>query len=301
MAAFVRHRAWLAGLAIWLGTACASTASSTAPAAATVPAPNDDSLAERVTARILQLMPSARVERRTDHHLHVVANGEHDVYLDNLAQGCSNAPASCDERIDTFAQTVVSPPDQPVRIEAVLPTLKSQAYVDGAQKALGARGKNDALLVFPVVDDLRLLLVMDTPVATRFLSEKDLAALGVTRDGARERALENLRRRSPGFKISEVAPQLYALSANDAYDSAMFLLQPEWHHLIARLGSAPVVAPIGRDIVLFTGVDSADGIKNLSLILTVERREPAAAYPITTQPYRWTPQGWVRFELPAPR
>lgn len=295
----VRYRVWLAGLAIWLGTACASTASSTAPAAD--PAPSDDSLAGRVTARILQLLPSAKVERRSERHLHVVANGEHDVYLDNLEQGCRNAPASCAERVDTFAQTVVSPPDQPARLEAVLPTLKSQAYVDGAHKAMHARGESDALLVFPVVDDLRLLLVMDTPVATRFLSEKDLATLGVTREAARERALENLRRHSPGFKISEVAPQLYALSANDAYDSAMFLLQPEWQHLIARLGSAPVVAPIGRDIVLFTGVDSANGIKNLSLILTVERQEPAAAYPITTQPYRWTPQGWVRFELPPPQ
>jgi hypothetical protein len=294
----VRHRVWLVWLVGWLSVACAHAAPASAPTApAAASGPSDDTLAARVTSRILQLMPSAKVERRSEHQLHVQANGEHDLYLDNLAQGCKNAPASCDERIDMFAHTVVSPPDAPATLEALLPTLKSQAYVDGAQKAMSARGQHEALLAFPVIDDLRLLLVMDTPVATRLLSEKDLASLGVTRDVARERALDNLRKHSPGFKIAEVGPQLYALSAGDAYDSAMFLLQPEWQHLIAKLGGAPVVAPIGRDIVLFTGVDSADGLKALSMILAAERREPAAAYPITTQPYRWTPEGWVRFEL----
>jgi hypothetical protein len=289
---------WLMWLVIWLGVACAPAAPASAPGGAA--AASDDTLAGRVTSRILQLMPSAKIERRSEHQLHVQANGEHDLYLDNLAQGCNNAPASCDERIDMFARTVVSPPDAPATLDTLLPTLKNQAYVDGAHKAMSARGQHEALLAFPVIDDLRLLLVMDTPAATRLLNEKDLASLGVTREAARERALDNLRRHSPGFRISEVAPQLYALSAGDAYDSAMFLLQPEWQHLIAKLGSAPVVAPIGRDIVLFTGVDSADGLKNLSKILTVERRQPAAAYPITTQAYRWTPEGWVRFELAPP-
>ena len=259
----------------------------------------DESLAGRVTARILQLAPNAKIERRGPNRLHVWANGEHDLYLDNLEQACGHAAASCDERIDTFARTVVNPPDGPARLEAVLPTLKSQAFVDGAQRALGQRGQNEALLAFPVIDDLRMLLVMDTAAATRFLTDRDLAQLAVTREVAAEGALANLRQHSPSFKVSEVAPELFGLAANDAYDSAMFLLHPEWRTLIDRIDGAPVVVPIGRDIVLFTSEKSQAGLQTLAQILAVERREPAAAYPITTQPYRWTPGGWARYELSA--
>lgn len=255
-------------------------------------------LAGRLIARMRQLKPDVRVERRGPLRLHL-ADGNAELFLDNLDAACKNDPPHCDDRIDIFARTAVFRPDGEVRIDQVLPTLKPSRFVAGAEKLTAEQGKPNPLVALPVVDDLLMVLVLDTPGATRMLTQSDLTHLGTTREVLAERALANLRARTNGFKYSEVAPELYGLAANDSYDSASFLLHAEWAVLRDKLGGAPVVVPIGRDIVLFTSESSRSGLDTMRQILQVETRSPRAPYPITNQPYRWTPEGWVRFSLTA--
>jgi hypothetical protein len=63
--------------------------------------------------------------------------------------------------------------------------------------------------------------------------------------------------------------------------------------LEAHVGGPLVVAPIGRDIVLFTSTTSKPGLDALRLLLLAEKQMPAAIYPITTRAYRFTPEGWT--------
>jgi hypothetical protein len=255
-------------------------------------------LAARLMARIRYLKPDVQIERRGPLHLRLT-KPDSDLFLDNLNNACQNDPPRCDGRIDTFARTAVFRPDGEVNVEHVLPTLKPASFVAGVEELAAERGHAEPLVTLPVIDDLFMVLVLDTPHATRMLKQSDLAKLGTTREALAQRALVNLRGRSNGFKYSEVAPGLYALAANDAYDSASFLLHAEWAVLREPLGGAPVVAPIGRDLVLFTGESSRTGLETMRLILLAEAQEPKAPYPITTRPYRWTPEGWVYFPLSA--
>lgn len=290
-----RVRVWLAGLVLM---ACSCAASGPRATIGSRASTEREDLAGRLIARIRQLKPGVRIERRGPLHLRLIEPNA-DVFLQNLDAACQNDPTGCDDRIDIFARSAVFRPDGEVSIEQVLPTLKPSRFVAGAEKLAAERGSADPLVALPVIDDLLMVLVLDTPDATRMLKQSDLTKLGTTRELLAERALRNLRARSPGFKYSEVAPGLYGLAANDSYDSASFLLHAEWATLRETLGGAPVVAPIGRDIVLFTSESSRDGLEAMRLILLVEAREPKAPYPITTRPYRWTPQGWVSFPLSA--
>ena len=286
---------WLAGLLL---LACGGAAGSApAPIGARASTQGED-LAGRLIARIRQLEPDVRIERRSPLHLRLT-DRDSEIFLDNLDAACQNDPPHCDDRIDIFARTALLRPDGKVNIEQVLPTLKPSRFVAGAEKLTAERGNADPLVALPVIDDLVMVLVLDTPDATRMLTQSDLSKLGTTREKLAARALVNLRARSSGFKYSQVAPELYGLAANDSYDSASFLLHAEWAALRETLGGAPVVAPIGRDIVLFTSESSRPGLEAMRLILLSETREPKAPYPITTRPYRWTPEGWVPFPLPS--
>lgn len=284
---------WLAGLLL---VACGGAASGPSAASGTTAKLESDDLAGRLIARMGQLKPDVRIERRGPMHLHLPESNS-EIFLENLDAACHNDPAHCDNRIDMFARTALFRPDGEVSIEQVLPTLKSVRFAAAAEKLTAEQGKPDPLVALPVVDDLLMVLVLDTPVATRMLTQADLVRLGITREALAARALVNLRARSSGFKYSEVAPELYGLAANDSYDSASFLLHAEWAVLRDKLGGAPVVVPIGRDIVLFTSESSRAGLETMRLILQAEVRAPKAPYPITTQPYRWTPEGWVPFPL----
>jgi uncharacterized protein YtpQ (UPF0354 family) len=293
-------KAW--GVALHLacvgcGGAATTAQSPEAHSSPVTPKQAPGTLAERVTARIKALRPSATVEQIGPNQLHVKSYHELEVYLDNLATTCDNVPADCDARIELFAQQIAVEPTEKLSASAIFPQLKDQAYVDSAARGFGT-GQPSEVIVFDVVGDLRMMLVLDLPTATRALKAEDLRKLALTPEAARDVALANLRAHTKTIAFEEVAPGLYALNAGDGYDAAAFLLQPEWQTVATRIGAAPVVIPIGRDIVLFASQSSPEGLSNLAKVVFMERRKPAAAYPITLQSYLWSPQGWSKYTLP---
>lgn len=297
-------RLWVLGLGVMLCACAARQPNAASPAGAngaeTATAGAPGSLAERLSARIRQLAPSAQVEQRGPLHLHVTNDSEHDVYLDNLAAYCKTSPDGCDQRLEVFAQMTVQSFNEKLDVAHVRATLKNKQFVDHANQLAQRKGQPQRLLSYPYVDDLYLVLVLDTPIATRLLTDADLKELGLTAEDAPNHALRNLMALSTGFKLKQVAPGLFGLVGNDSYDSARFLLHEQWQKLEPHVGGPLVVAPIGRDIVLFTSSTSKPGLDALRLVLLAEKSEPSAAYPITTRAYRWTPAGWEAFELPAP-
>lgn len=217
------------------------------------------------------------------------------VFLDNLRSRCADAD-SCDAAIEHFARGVAdysTGGDQKLALESILPTLKTAAYVSQATKDLSDDAR---LLAVPVVDDLRLVLVLDLPTTTRFLSEKDRRELGLTLDQLKTRALDNLRRRPRNFMAQELAPGLFGLTAGDGYDSALFLLHDEWRAFKPKVRGELVVAPVARDMVFVTGDQESAALTALAGVLANERVEPQAPYPIAPRAYRWTPSGWAPFE-----
>jgi hypothetical protein len=74
------------------------------------------------------------------------------------------------------------------------------------------------------------------------------------------------------------------------------LLFDRWAELDDTVPGDLVVAPLGRDLVLFTGSEAAGALQRLRLVLEKEAVEPSAPYPITTSLYRLGKSGWLAFE-----
>jgi uncharacterized protein YtpQ (UPF0354 family) len=261
-------------------------------------------LAARLTARIRELLPDARVEQHDASELRVWPNNGKSgpeglsVFLDNVERECTN-PRSCDDSIERVARGVAtysSSEKEKLALESILPTLKSADFVSQSERLLKSRGNERRFLSAPVVDDLVLVLVLDLPTTTRFLNDGDLSELGLTLEQLQALALENLRRRPRNFTAQEVAPGLFGLTAGDGYDAALFLLHDEWHTFKPKVRGELVVAPVGRDMVFVTGDREQAALSALGRVLENERSRPHVAYPITTRAYRWTVTGWSPFE-----
>lgn len=271
------------------------------PSSSSRPAPLG-SLAERLAARIRELAPRARVEIVNESQLYVWRNGgsapddRWDMFLDNLRKGCADERA-CDTLIDIQARGVLERHEVAVQLSAVLPTLKPARFVEETEAFFRQKGRPTKLLTTPVVDDLHLVLVEDKPISTRFLTEADLPGIGLTQERLTARALENLRQSHAQFPVRHVALGLFGLDGGDGYDSALFLLHDEWQALASLVKGNLVVAPIGRDMVMFTGDQETDAATTLGMILKEEERKPEVAYPITNAAYRWTPSGWSSVKL----
>jgi hypothetical protein len=84
-------------------------------------------LAERVTARVLQLRPGTRVEEHGPLELWAWAPEKKQAFLGNLSQSCDASPDQCNEFIDRFSRNIVSPPTVALTTTAIMPTLKDRA------------------------------------------------------------------------------------------------------------------------------------------------------------------------------
>ena len=279
-------------------TASPTASASTPPGATPLQSSqSSQSLAQRVKARVLQLRPGTRVDEHGPLELWVWAPDKVQVFLDNLTQGCDASPDQCSDLIDRFSRNIVRPPTAALTTVAIMPALKDRAYVANIEQMFAAMKPPQKLVVFPLVDELDIILVQDTPDAVKLLSEHDLAEVRLSPAQARDAALANLRREAHGFKVAEVEPGLFALHYGNSYDAAMLVLVPEWKAIAAKVAGDLVVAPLGRDTVFFTGTQAGPAFAHLQTIVEHERQDPGVPYPITTTLYRWRPTGWQRFDL----
>jgi len=255
------------------------------------------SLAQRVAAEIERIRPGTRVEVLGPLDLKVHTEQELQVNLANLQAECEQMPDSCDERVARFSQIVVSGPPGKLTAESLMAVLKTANWLAQMEAKLAEKGQSTKLVSFPLAGDLRVVLVQDSPLMTRPLEDSDLAELGLSGEQALSRALENLKQAAGGFKLAEPKPGmgLYAMALANGYDASMMILHSEWPALQSRVQGDIVVAPIGRDILLVTGSGNTEALKMLTQVLEAEKRDPGAAYPITTELYRWTPEGWQPF------
>jgi hypothetical protein len=78
--------------------------------------------------------------------------------------------------------------------------------------------------------DLRTVYVLDSENSVRYLTESDLADLGLDQEGVHELALENLRARFSPDVVAGVLRErsMVAVKALDSYDAARVLLVPEY-------------------------------------------------------------------------
>jgi hypothetical protein len=274
--------------------ACSPSQASGAKTPASVEPSGKYPFAERVAARFREHDPSCGVVVTGPNDLELKNPGDRRLFLANLRSECELSPESCDAKIERLVRlTLEGPPEPALTRETLLPILKNAVWTKNAQGALRDGRK---LAIFPFVGGLQIVLVEDTPEMTRPIVESELSALGLSDEAALQLARRNLLRLSTGFRLKEMAHGLFGLVANDGYDATRFILHAEWEQLSHEVEGALIVAPIGRDLVFFTGTES-EGLEALRLILEAEREQPAAPYPVTTQAFRWTEAGWAPFDL----
>ena len=258
-------------------------------------APTGGTLADQVAAEIRRLRPGTAIEIQGPLDLSVRTDQVLKIHLGNLDAECRTSPAACPERVSTFAQVVVSgTPGKPTE-SSVLLVLKSQAWITEMERHVSENGPPTRLATLPLVDDLRMLLVHDTPLLTKPLSEQELAELGWKKEATFERARSNLKGLIPKITVTEVAPEVYGVALENGYDAATMILHDQWANLKGMVAGDLVVAPIGRDLCFFTGTKNTQGLPALRKIVAMEKNEPRAPYPISTELYRWETTGWKRY------
>lgn len=86
-----------------------------------------------------------------------------------------------------------------------------------------------------------------------FANALDLKGLGIAREGLRELAVANYRRRYPHIGLERLRPGLYLVTEGGDLESSVLLDAVFWERHAHLLAGDPIVAAPARDVVLCSG------------------------------------------------
>ncbi len=172
----------------------------------------------------------------------------------------------------------------------LLPVVRGRTFFEQLRMVVkGTPGTSAPIAWKPVDGFLGAGLAFDGPDTLQYLGPDELARWGVTFDEAFSVALENLRQRSTE-PLEQLAPGTCQAPWEDNYASSRLLLDEVVRRCKVR--GAPVVLVPHRDLLLITGSEDEDGLRQVA---SKALRAVMAPRALDGRAMRLTAQGWVPF------
>ena len=139
-------------------------------------------------------------------------------------------------------------------------------------------------------EDLVVLYAQNTATNLRYIHDSDLAAIDVSRDGLRRRAVGNLRALLAGIEVHRGPVSMVTAGGN--FESSLLLFDDLWTREGERLRGVPVAAVPTRELLLFADSADVQAVAKLQAMATDAIAD--AAYALTDQLFVLGPDGWRR-------
>jgi uncharacterized protein YtpQ (UPF0354 family) len=222
-----------------------------------------DKLSLLIAAFVREAHPDATLTSPAPNAVQAAATNGRDpstFYLDNLwAEFRGQDPAA---RVDAFQRylrgfltALENPAKEQVCRDRIVPTIKDSEY-------FAIIKDTSALLREHLVGDLWILYAIDYPDTIKTLSASERDKLGIQQEELRTLAIENLRNVMPEIQQHGDGPW-YLLTAGGDYVASILLLDSVWSQLENAVDGDIVAVVPSRDVLLFTGSRSKEGIEQI--------------------------------------
>jgi hypothetical protein len=186
-----------------------------------------------------------------------LANGmDAAVDLGNLWEQCGGRPGTRVEQCERFLGALSEVGENTITRDAlIVPVIKPAAWVEQVGRKLKPMAQH-------LVADLWIVYAKDKPNSLEFLTEEYEATLAELRSSA----IENLRSALPSLELHG-GEGTYLVAAGGNFEASILLLDDFWEQ-VAHLVEGDLVAVVpSRDVLVFTGSNSADGLSRLAAIV----------------------------------
>jgi len=196
------------------------------------------------------------------------------------------------ELVERLARVILAPRAAGELLPArtsVVPLIRDEQYLNLA------RNKDTGELPFMnehLAGDIWIVYAIDTPDAMTSMSKEDASKMGLELPELRTLAIENLKRILPGIERHGEGP-MFILTAGTDYVASLILFDELWSELSESVDSDIVAAVPSRDVLLYTGSESKEGIEQMRK--AIENVTQSGGYLISNMMLRRTANGWKAF------
>jgi uncharacterized protein YtpQ (UPF0354 family) len=207
-----------------------------------------------------------RITGKRELAIKLADGGNLKVFLDNAWSDAQNNPANRPEIVHRYLKALVASrlgdgadsalPDT----NSIVAVIRNDSFLEQFAKF---GGKTTNRLVFePFVADIKIIYATDREGAIQYLTERDRQKLNLALPALRSLATANLQRLLPELNRHGDGP-LYMLVADGNYESSLLLADNIWEGQASSVSGDIVAAVPSRDVLLFTGSASVEGIRQL--------------------------------------
>lgn len=259
---------------------------------------SEDAFTELVADRIRDRLPTRNVSiagplaLRVDGSIADAAGDGQSMYLDNawLEYRAGDA-TSRDDILETYLASLVATFEKvALTVEQIVPIVKDVAWFDTVRALSVDAGEAYDGAYEGLNEDLVVLYAQNTATNLRYIHDSDLAAIDVSRDGLRRRAVGNLRALLAGIEVHRGPVSMVTAGGN--FESSLLLFDDLWTREGERLRGVPVAAVPTRELLLFADSADVQAVAKLQAMATDAIAD--AAYALTDQLFVLGPDGWRR-------
>lgn len=213
--------------------------------------------------------------------------------LERVWQFCARNRGRCPEAVAQYVEgmgEVLNEQTRPLERASIRLVVRPDDYVQQARRQMAA-GKAE-MLARPLVANLWIVPVADSPRTMRIVTKEDLAALQLDEEGVFELGRRNLRERlKPLGEVARVPrPGDVGWLGEDDYESSRLILHGEWADLAGGMKHPLVVMVPASNLLLYGEAGNAQALEALQGL----GREAArgSQRPLSLVLLRWTVAGW---------
>jgi len=177
---------------------------------------------------------------------------EHRIFLDNLWIQLKETEDGRRELVERYLAMIVSPQQSQSAIQPsqIIPIIKDSIYLEMLK---------DQAVADHFAADVWVVYAVDLEDRTQSLSSDTMKELGLERTNLRDLAIANLRRVLPEIEYHGTGPW-FLITAGGDYVASILLLDNVWEELAGQVEGDIVAAVPTRDVLLFTGAKSKEGL-----------------------------------------
>jgi uncharacterized protein YtpQ (UPF0354 family) len=241
---------------------------------------------------------SVTVTGELDLQVKDAAGKQATLHLGNAYAIYKNDPKARAAVIERYARALLdSRPasEAPIDRARIVPVVKDDAWLKEARRAMLARGgaETPQHVVEQLAPGLIVIYAEDSPGQVRYLTEKDIAGLGLKKEALRALAVNNLHALLP--KVELLPGELISMFRADGnYEASLLLFDDIWSSGTLRVNGEAVVAVPARDLLLVTGSKNRAGVARLREVAAKLARE--ASYGISDRLFVYRGGRFQRFE-----
>ena len=163
-------------------------------------------------------------------------------------------------------------------------------------KVQGLESQPDLLpLIDTFVGDLDIRYAFDADSGFRYLTERDLKTLKLTRDQLLPLAVANYRKLYPKLTVTRPTPSVGMFTNGGELEPSKMLDFDFWEKEKLRFGEEIVAAVPVRDVCWFTSLKPADNVQNLR-VNTERAHKEAGERAISKRLFLWRNKRWEVLE-----